>query len=93
MNEDIQEWGENGQDDIGISVQETSDGGYIISGTQSKSSGTYSILIKTDSQGNEEWEKSFSLTDIKSAKQTLDGGYILYGNSWIKKISNNGDSN
>ena len=91
MNEDIQESFDM-YADIPISVQGTSDGGYIISGTQNKSNDTYSILIKTDSQGNEEWEKSFLLTDIKSAKQTLDGGYLLNSDSWIKKISNNGNS-
>jgi len=52
------------------SVNETTDGGYIVAGG--------SRLIKTGSEGQEEWSKTFGI-NIFSASQTTDGGYIMTG--------------
>ena len=69
------------EEDQGYSVQQTSDGGYIIAG--SYSDGHYDIwLIKTDPQGNKEWDTTFGGPDYDkscSVQQTLDGGYIVVG--------------
>ncbi|MBU0496385.1 MAG: hypothetical protein KKC68_00590 [Candidatus Thermoplasmatota archaeon] len=77
-------------DDFGGSVQETSDGGYIIGGTtESFSTDSQVWLIKTDADGNEQWNKSYGGSGVPyygvRAIQTSDGGYAVTG--WLELTS------
>ncbi len=94
--------------DFGNSLQQTSDGGFIIAGT------TYSFgrgnadgyVIKTDALGNVTWTKTYGGAnddEFKSVIQTSDGGYALtgysksygdtsFGDLWAFKLNALGDS-
>jgi len=69
-----------GDYEYGASVQQTSDGGYIITGWSS----FFAVwLIKTDFFGNTLWIKTFGGSaggdGSRSVQQTNDGGYVIVG--------------
>jgi len=70
--------------DIGFSVQQTSDGGYIITGYTGNWPDFKALLIKTDATGDTLWTRAYTCGIIagyfgKSVQQTSDGGYIITG--------------
>lgn len=86
-------------DDSPSSVEQTSDGGYIISGTTASADGDVAgihgvvndiWIVKIDSAGNMIWQKCLGGTGIDEGaciQQTADGGYIIAAS--VK--SNDGD--
>jgi len=72
----------NPYSDLGYSVQQTSDGGYIIAG-QSGPSSYWVYLIKTNASGDTLWTRRYgSFAHGQSVRQTSDGGYIIAGNTY-----------
>jgi len=69
------------RDDEGYSVQQTSDGGYIICGSMTMATSIRMFLIKTNNLGNMMWTETFGNTygEGRSVQQTIDGGYIIAG--------------
>ncbi|MFH1010077.1 MAG: hypothetical protein V1784_02440, partial [bacterium] len=69
------------------SVQQTSDGGYIMAGvTNSFGAGNEDFyLVKTNSQGDTLWTRTYggnNADDALSVQQTADGGYIVAGGTY-----------
>jgi uncharacterized delta-60 repeat protein len=87
-------------DDSARSIQQTSDGGYIVAGlTQYAPDIQYapnewlmgnSWVLKLDSTGRIIWQKTYGGGEAYSVQQTRDGGYIVGGNSWVLKLDSNG---
>ena len=82
-----QTYGGNYKDE-GYSVEQTTDGGYIIAGKiRQQGSSNYDVyLIKTDGNGVEQWSQTYGgagFSDAgRSVQQTTDGGYTIAGDTY-----------
>ncbi len=76
--------------DYGYAVQQTTDGGYIVSGqTNSFGDSTQVYLIKTNASGDTLWTRTYGGTGTDggySVQQTRDTGYIVAG--WTSSFGN-----
>ena len=73
--------------DDGFSVQQTTDGGYVITGISNSYDVNGVLLIKTDADGNDIWintYNSFGAIDGRSVQQTTDGGYVITGYTFFE---------
>lgn len=80
------------QDERALSLQQTADGGYIMTGSVASviNGQKHCLVVKLDTSGNLVWQKTQGGTgndEYKSIQQTTDGGYIAAGTT----SSNNGD--
>jgi hypothetical protein len=87
-------WDKTLQGSSGNSIQQTSDGGYIIAGTKDDND----WLIKTDQDGNKQWDRTFIDSKnswlrkgFRSVQQTINGGYILADETSLLKTDANGN--
>ena len=80
------------QEDVANSIIQTSDGGYIVAGKSNSADGDITDprglydywIVKLSTDGELEWQKSygsFISDDPSSLIQTIDGGYIIVGNT------------
>jgi hypothetical protein len=91
--------------DVATSIQETSDGGFIVGGhTNSFGAGDYDVwVLKLFSDGTEDWHHTSGGTGreyCRSVRQTSDGGYIMAGSTsssgaggddaWVVKFTPSG---
>ena len=81
-----QTYGGTGNEEV-HSVIQTSDGGYALAGwTSSFGASEYDFwLVKTDSSGNVQWNKTYGGSghdEAYSVIQTSDGGYAITGDTW-----------
>ena len=92
------------QNDQATSLSKTNDGGYIISGYTSSFDGDVTEnagfqdywIVKVDSQGEIQWEKSFGFIGQDQAYKvipTSDGGYFASGTLQVGEGGSNGEGN
>jgi hypothetical protein len=75
-----------------VSVQQTTDGGYIVAGSSGSTNGDVTgnhgnvdyWIVKLNTSGDIQWQKSLGgsgLEDVAEIQQTDDGGFIIVGSS------------
>jgi parallel beta-helix repeat protein len=79
------------------SLVETSDGGYALAGGSGTPEGGWDFwLVKTDVDGNMEWNRTYGGTDWDYGKcgiQTSDGGYALAGDGFANLVKTDSNGN
>ena len=83
-----------------FSIKQTGDGGYALAGdTYSGGLTNIARLVKTDADGNIQWDKKYTEIGVAAAfsmAQTNDGGYIVSGckyyyDGWLMKTDADGN--
>jgi len=80
------EWNKTYGDGVARALVESSDGGYVLAGSNR--------LIKTDAYGNIVWSRTYDAETVNSVIKTSDGGYTLAGTKhndfWLAKTDEYG---
>ena len=89
--------------EVAYSIQQTSDGGYIVAGFIEVGTDSDLWLLKLDNNGSIVWQKTYGGSGYvypNSVQQTSDGGYILAGytkafgaggwDAWVVKLDSSG---
>lgn len=75
----------NTKDDVANSIIQTTDGGYVFTGSCTGNL-TYMYVVKTDATLTIQWSKAinsgYSPTIGSSIIQDVDGGYVIAGSNW-----------
>jgi hypothetical protein len=102
----VEEWNRTYEGFTGFYVFCTDDAGYVIGGDIGDTFQHHDyLLIKVDSNGNEQWRRTFGRNgsdELHGMTQTNDGGYVLLGASqkgdvnstwevWLVRTNNQGD--
>jgi len=69
-------------EDRGMSIQQTSDSGYVVAGYTGKSDNFDAYLLKISSNGDLDWYRTFGGSDCDwgySVQECDDGGYVVLG--------------
>jgi hypothetical protein len=79
----------------GYSIQQTSDGGFIVAGTtENWNAVRYSWLLKLNYDGTIAWQKVYDGIDIYSIIENSKGGFVTAGrwqsHVWIMKLRSDG---
>jgi len=82
-------FGQATSDEDGLSVQQTSDGGFIVAGDRD---GSFAYLIRTSSAGDTLWTKAYDSGRAVSVQQKQKGGFIIAGYSFTGMFLLNTDS-
>ncbi|MDJ0755276.1 MAG: right-handed parallel beta-helix repeat-containing protein [Ardenticatenaceae bacterium] len=71
-----------GNDDEASAVQQTADGGFIVTGTTASFGANNAWVLKLNSNGTVAWQKAFGNAEadfVNDIEETSDGGFILIG--------------
>jgi len=68
--------------DYGYSVQQTTDGGYVITGGAYAFAGGSAYVLRADAKGDEMWTTTYGVEvgSGQSVQQTADDGFVVAGN-------------
>ena len=72
-------------------IQQTSDGGYILAGFTTLPSNVTGWILKLASNGDIVWQKVYNeIIEFRSLKQTAEGGYIAVGDTSVLRLNSDG---
>ncbi len=91
-------YGEPLVEDIGLAIEQTPDGGYIIAGYSDQGADGKALLLRTDPNGEERWFRTYGKVGTSvdyntghSVFLTADGGFVVCGSATEDVLAFNDD--